>query len=186
MRPAVFLDRDGVMVENRPDHVKTFAEIRYLDGAISALERLAASSRAIVVVSNQGAVGRGMVTLETAWDVQREIVRYIERHGGRIDASYLCPHHPDDGCECRKPRPGMLIEAASELDLDLARSYLIGDAVTDLKCAEAAGMRGILVRTGRGAEQELLLDPAERAHWSIVADLNAAVDLVLNPTADRP
>jgi len=182
MRPAIFLDRDGVIVENRPDHVKSWSEVRFLDGAFRALAQLAASPLAVVVVSNQGAVGRGLMTLEQAWDIQNEIVRAIEARGGRIDASYLCPHHPDDGCECRKPAPGMLRQAAKELDLDLSHSWLVGDAVGDLQAADAAGCRGVLVRTGRGIDQEKRLPAELRGRWDVADNLAAAVRLILDET----
>jgi histidinol phosphatase-like enzyme len=127
-----------------------------------------------------------MMTLDTAWELQNRIVATIEEQGGRIDASYLCPHHPNEGCECRKPAPGMIHRAARELKLDLPRSWLVGDAVTDLMAASAAEMRAILVKTGRGVEQERFLaeysaanfaDQAER-NWPIVADLPSAVEYI--------
>jgi D-glycero-D-manno-heptose 1,7-bisphosphate phosphatase len=185
-RWSVFLDRDGVIIENRPDHVKTWAEVQFLEGAIEALQRLAGLSAAIVIVSNQGAVGREMMTLDEARELQNRIVAKIEEQGGRIDASYLCPHHPNDGCECRKPAAGMIRQAARELQLDLQRSWLVGDALSDLMAASAAEMQGILVRTGRGAEQERLLadnPPANFADrldsdWPVVADLPAAVEYI--------
>jgi D-glycero-D-manno-heptose 1,7-bisphosphate phosphatase len=178
MRAAIFLDRDGVIVENRPDHVKSWAEVRFLNGAFESLAQLAALPAAVVIVSNQGAVGRGLITLEQAWDVQNQMVRAIEVCGGRIDASYLCPHHPDDGCDCRKPAPGMLRQAAKELQLDLARSWLVGDAVSDLQTARAAGARGILVRTGRGADCEAKLSAEWRDDYTVVEDLSAAVRFI--------
>ncbi len=150
MRAAVFLDRDGVIIENRPDHVKSWSEVRFFDGSLAAMRRLAASRRAIVIVSNQAVVGRGLLDEEVAWQLQGQIVAAIVAGGGRIDASYLCPHHPQAGCACRKPAPGMLLQAARDLDLDLSRSWLIGDACSDLQAARAAGVRGILVRTGAG------------------------------------
>jgi D-glycero-D-manno-heptose 1,7-bisphosphate phosphatase len=179
MPAAVFLDRDGVIIENRPDHVKAWSDVQFLEGSLAAMKRLAASSRAIVIVSNQAVVGRGLLDEEVAWQLQRQIVAEIVASGGRIDASYLCPHHPQMGCACRKPAPGMLLQAARELDLDLSRSWLIGDALSDLEAARAAGVRGILVRTGRGAaQQHLLPEPAES--WPVVANLTAAVETILD------
>jgi len=178
-RTSVFLDRDGVIIENRPDHVKSWSEVRFLPGAFDALRRLAESPAAIVIISNQGAVGRGIITLDAAWDLQHRIVDEIERHGGRIDAGYICPHHPDDGCDCRKPSPGMIRQAARELNLELSRSWLVGDAVSDLMAAKAAEMRAVLVRTGRGADQQQLLSVDDAASQPVVADLNAAVELIL-------
>lgn len=178
MKAAVFLDRDGVIVENRPDHVKSWAEVRFLDGAFESLLQLAALPVAVVIVSNQGVVGRGLITLEQAWDIQNQIVREIEARGGCIDASYLCPHHPDDGCSCRKPSPGMLQQAAEELQLDLARSWFVGDAISDLQSAWAAGVRGILVRTGRGVEHEVRIPAEWRRDCTVVDDLSAAVRFI--------
>jgi D-glycero-D-manno-heptose 1,7-bisphosphate phosphatase len=183
LTPAVFLDRDGVIVENRPDHVKSWAEVRFLDKTFDAMARLTETPTAVVIVSNQAVVGRGIITLEQAWDVQDQIVRAIEARGGRIDASYLCPHHPDDGCLCRKPAPGMLRQAAEELGLDLKHSWLVGDAITDMQAGQAVGARCILVRTGRGAEQEAKLhaerkDAAVSIHCTVVDDLAAAVQLI--------
>ncbi|MEN6457557.1 MAG: HAD family hydrolase [Thermoguttaceae bacterium] len=177
-KQAVFLDRDGVIIENRPDHIKTWEEVRFLDGSFEALVALASLPVTIVVVSNQGVVGRGLLSLETAWELQRQIVEVVTSHGGRIDASYLCPHHPSDGCTCRKPAPGMLLQAARELNLDLKRSWLVGDAATDLEAAHAAGSRGILVRTGRGKDQELGPLATRGGDFPIVDDLAAAVRLI--------
>jgi D-glycero-D-manno-heptose 1,7-bisphosphate phosphatase len=178
MRAAVFLDRDGVIIENRPDHVKAWSEVRFLEGSLAALRRLAAAPLAIVIVSNQAVVGRGLLDEEVAWQLQRQLVAEIAAGGGRIDASYLCPHHPQAGCVCRKPAPGMLLQAARDLRLDLRRSWLVGDAVSDLQAAHAAGARGILVQTGRGAEQEKLL-LTSAGPWPVVTDLPAAVEEIL-------
>lgn len=180
MRAAVFLDRDGVIIENRPDYVKSWSEVRFLQGAPAAMKRLAASPWAIVVVSNQGVVGRGLLDEEVAWQLQRQIVAEIVAQGGRIDASYLCPHHPQAGCDCRKPAPGMLLRAAADLDLDLSRSWLIGDALSDLEAARAAGARAILVRTGRGAQQQSLVSESTGSFALVVADLAAAVERILS------
>jgi D-glycero-D-manno-heptose 1,7-bisphosphate phosphatase len=178
MRAAVFLDRDGVIIENRPDHVKTWSEVRFLEGSPAAIRRLAAAPLAVVIVSNQAVVGRGLLDEKMAWQLQRQLVAEIVAGGGRIDASYLCPHHPQAGCACRKPAPGMLLQAARDLRIDLRRSWLVGDAVSDLQAARAAGARGILVRTGRGAEQENLLSGPNE--WPVVADLAAAVETILS------
>jgi D-glycero-D-manno-heptose 1,7-bisphosphate phosphatase len=183
VRQAVFLDRDGVIVENRPDYIKSWAEVRFLEGSFAALRRLAASPMAVVIVSNQSAVGRELMSLETAWELQNRIVAAIEEQSGRIDASYLCPHHPEKGCDCRKPLPGMIHQAARELQLDLQRSWLVGDAVTDVQAAAAAEIGSLLVRTGRGVEQEQLLPKCladkKDGPRAIVADLPAAVDFIL-------
>ncbi len=177
--PVVFLDRDGVIIENRDDFVKSWDEVEFLPGAIEALRRLSQFSQAIVLVTNQSAVGRQLLTLDQAEELNRQLVQEIERRGGRIDACYMCPHHPQAGCDCRKPAPGLLLQAGAELHLDLGCSYLIGDASTDLQAARAAGVSGILVRTGRGAAQAALMRGEDETHWPVVADLGAAVTWIL-------
>ncbi|MGA2618507.1 MAG: HAD-IIIA family hydrolase [Thermoguttaceae bacterium] len=184
-RPAAFLDRDGVIIENRPDYVKCWEEVRFLPGALAALRRLAASHLAVVIVSNQASIGRGLLAAAAAWEIHRRLVAEIERHGGRIDASYFCPHRPESGCDCRKPAAGMLHQAAAELDLDVRHSWMVGDALSDLQAARAAGARAVLVRTGRGAQQEALLSTPGAADWSVVPDLPAAVDHILRALDPR-
>ncbi|MGD0896450.1 MAG: HAD family hydrolase [Thermoguttaceae bacterium] len=179
MRAAVFLDRDGVLIENRPDYVKDWSEVEFFQSTFEAMRRLADSPMAVVIVTNQASVGRGLMEQATAWALHRRIVAEIERRGGRIDASYICPHRPEDGCLCRKPAPGLIHQAQRDLGLDLAASWLVGDSWTDLEAAAAAGVRGILVRTGRGAEQIQLATPEMLALWPNVADLTDAVGRIL-------
>ena len=153
---AVFLDRDGVLIENVHTYVRSWDEVQVFDQAVEAVSRLSRLGVPVVVVTNQAGVGRGVLSLEHVTSLNDRILREIEsRGGGRFLASYLCPHHPDDGCDCRKPLPGMLLRAAREHGLDLSQAVMVGDGVTDLQAAEAAGVHGVLVRTGRGAAQEL-------------------------------
>lgn len=173
-RPAVFLDRDGVIIENRDRYVRAWEDVEFLPGALEAVRRLAETRYAIVVVTNQSAVGRGLVALERARDIEERVEAEIERSGGRIDAGYLCPHAPAAGCACRKPRPGMLLRAAADHGLDLTESWMVGDARTDLDAGRAVGARSLLVRTGRGADQ------AARFGLPSVPDLTAAVAAVLS------
>ena len=182
MKTAVFLARDGVIIENRPDYVKAWSEVQFLPGVFAAFQKLAQSAMPVIIISNQSTVGRGIITLRRAWEIQDKIVDEIYGHGGRIDASYLCPHHPDAGCLCRKPAPGMLQQAAQELGLDLQRCWLVGDAASDLEAARAAGARGILVRTGRGREQELGSLSEWKNRCAVVDDLSAAVRLIAEAT----
>jgi D-glycero-D-manno-heptose 1,7-bisphosphate phosphatase len=185
-RPAIFLDRDGVIIENRSDYVKSWEEVQFLPGAFEALRRLGRSPYTVVLVTNQSAVGRGIISLEQATCLNQAVIAEVAARGGRIDAAYLCPHHPDQGCRCRKPAPGMLFQAAEELDLSLADSYLIGDALSDMQAAQAAGSRGILVLTGRGREQLRLLKARGLPGCTVLADLGAAVDRILGGTIGCP
>ena len=176
---AIFLDRDGVLIENKPDYVKAWDEVEIFPHTFTAMRKLAQLGRPIIMVTNQSAVGRGIITAAWVDEVHRRLIAEIEAGGGRIDAVYFCPHHPQEACACRKPSPGMLRQAAQEWDLDLTASFLVGDAVSDIETVRAVGGRGILVRTGRGEEQAPLL--ADHAHWKIpvVVDLDAAADYLV-------
>jgi D-glycero-D-manno-heptose 1,7-bisphosphate phosphatase len=174
-RPAIFLDRDGVINENRASYVRSWADVALLPGALDALARLAGMPHAIVVITNQSAIGRGLVPEQTVREIHQRMQDAVASAGGRIDAFYCCPHHPDEGCACRKPNPGLLLQAAEELDLDLAASYLVGDAASDVEAAVRAGICPILVLTGRGQDQVPLLPEALRPACAIAPDLPAAV-----------
>ena len=178
-RPAVFLDRDGVLNQNRADYVRTWQQVEFLPGVFQAMQRLAASPFVIVVVTNQSAVGRGLMTAEGLAVINGGIVQQVQQAGGRIDAVYACPHRPDEGCPCRKPRPGMLLQAAQDLGIDLARSFLVGDAISDLEAATAAGCRPLMVLTGRGRKQAAGLATSGLGDAPVLADLGEAEDWVL-------
>ncbi len=178
-RPAIFLDRDGVIIENVDNYVRSWDDVRFLPGVFDALRGLSTSPYTVVLVTNQSAVGRGILTESVAVQINARVLAEIGARGGRIDATYMCVHSPLDNCTCRKPAPGMLLRAREEWALDLAASYMVGDAASDMAAADAAGVRGILVRTGRGAEQVALLGPRERAAFPIVDDLPAALNHIL-------
>jgi D-glycero-D-manno-heptose 1,7-bisphosphate phosphatase len=185
-RPAVFLDRDGVLNQNRADYVRTWAQVEFLPGVFEAMQRLAGSPFGVVVVTNQSAVGRGLMTVEGLAAINGGIVQQVQQAGGRIDAVYACPHRPDEGCPCRKPRPGMLLQAARDLDLDLSRSYLVGDAVGDMEAGLAVGCEPVMVRTGRGMKQAAGLAASGLGRVPVVADLGEAVDWILHQLRPDP
>jgi D-glycero-D-manno-heptose 1,7-bisphosphate phosphatase len=138
--PALFLDRDGVIIENRDEYVRTWDDVAIIPGAIEAIAALTAfNTYRIVIVTNQSPIGRGLITKAVAERINRQLVGAIESAGGRIAAVFVCPHTDADNCDCRKPRPGLLLQAAKELHLDLSNSLMIGDALTDIKAARAAG-----------------------------------------------
>jgi D-glycero-D-manno-heptose 1,7-bisphosphate phosphatase len=185
-RPAVFLDRDGVLNQNRADYVRTWGQVEFLPGVFAAMQRLAGSPFAVVVVTNQSAVGRGLMMVEGLAAINQGIVQQVERAGGRIDAVYACPHTPEDGCDCRKPRPGMLLQAVQDLAIDLARSFLVGDAISDVDAALAAGCRPVMVRTGRGRKQAVALASSGLGDVPVMADLGEAVDWILTQLRPDP
>lgn len=150
---AIFLDRDGVINENRPDHVKCWDEFEFLPGALDSIRQLSTLGLPIFVVTNQAIIARKVVTQATLDDIHSRMLDAIHQTGGRVEKVYHCPHDKDDNCDCRKPRPGMLKQAALEFGIDLTRSFIVGDAWTDVEAGLAVGARSILVMTGRGRSQ---------------------------------
>ncbi|HNT22725.1 MAG TPA: HAD family hydrolase [Anaerolineales bacterium] len=176
MFPALFLDRDGVIIENCTNYVRTWQDVSVLPGALEALASLSTSPYKIIIITNQSAIGRGILPIETAHEINRRLVQIIGEAGGRVDGVYLCPHAPQDHCPCRKPQPGLLLQAAQELSLDIPRSTLVGDAWSDLQAGRAAGVpQRILLRTGRGHDQLLLPPPPGLDDFQVCDDLHAAV-----------
>jgi D-glycero-D-manno-heptose 1,7-bisphosphate phosphatase len=175
---VVFLDRDGVINENRPDHVKSWTEFQFLPGAPEAIARLTRSRVQVFVITNQAIINRQLVPVSVLEDVHHRMLRAIEAHGGRIADIAYCPHRPDERCECRKPQPGLILNLAAKHRLDLREAVVIGDGLTDIEAGDAARCRTILVMTGRGREQLRLTGDAEQK-FTVATDLPAAVDLVL-------
>lgn len=150
---TIFLDRDGVINENRADYVKGWHEFRFLPGALEGLRLLTERRYRICIVTNQAAVNRGLLAQADLEELHRRMVAVAEAHGARIADIRYCPHRDDEACACRKPRPGMLLGLAAERQVDLSQTYFVGDALTDMAAGHAAGCRTILVLTGRGSEQ---------------------------------
>jgi D-glycero-D-manno-heptose 1,7-bisphosphate phosphatase len=151
MRPAVFLDRDGTLMEE-VDYCRDPEKVGILPGVSEGLARLKSAGYALVIVTNQSGLGRGRITPA---EYEAVHARLIELLGvGLIDATYFCPDHPDRASDRRKPGAGMVLEAARDLGLDLSRSWLIGDKRSDVACALKAGVRPVLVQTGYGAGED--------------------------------
>lgn len=145
-RPAIFLDRDGVINERIVDgYVTNWHEFRLLDGADRMIRDLARLRLPILVVSNQSGVAKGLISRRVLRQITQRFVAALGRHGGRIDGVYYCPHRPDEGCRCRKPQPGLLLAAAHDWRINLAASIVIGDTTSDVQAARAAGCRSILL-----------------------------------------
>ncbi len=179
MRRAVFLDRDGVINENRPDHVKREDEFVFLSGALDALRMLSGTGMLIVVISNQSAINRGLVSWGAVSAVTDRFKDRVQAAGGRIDSVFYCPHRPDEGCDCRKPEPGLLRRAATELGIELRESYLVGDALSDVQAALAVGVQPLMVLTGRGRDQVSLLRTSGLGPVLVFDDLSEAAQWIL-------
>lgn len=167
---TVFVDRDGVLVRDRPDYVKGWAEVEIIPGAFEALARLRSAGAQVLVATNQSAVGRGIIGRDAVDEIHGRLADIAEHHGARIDAFLVCPHRPEDGCFCRKPKPGLLLEAQLERGVDLESAFMVGDQVSDGLAAVAAGCTPILLG-------DRPVDAT--APWRVVPSLSDAVDLIL-------
>jgi len=176
---ALFLDRDGVINVNRSDHVKSWDQFAFVAGALSALRRLRAAGVPIVIVTNQAVIGRRMVEQEVVEDIHRRLRRAVEWAGGQVLDILYCPHAPEENCNCRKPQPGLLIEAAGRHGFDLSRCGLVGDAVTDILAGQAVGCTTVMVRTGRGKDQFQVAASMTLSDFHVSTDLSDAVDWLL-------
>jgi D-glycero-D-manno-heptose 1,7-bisphosphate phosphatase len=177
-RRAVFLDRDGVINYNRADYVKSPAELVMLPGSAAAVARLHAAGWPVFLISNQAGVGRGVMSASDLEAVTRKLERALADAGAVLSGIYYCAHHPEAGCDCRKPAPGLLLRAAREHNLDLARSFFIGDDPRDLRAGHAAGVPTVLVLSGISGEAQVVAVEPPPAY--VAADLAAAVDWVLS------
>ena len=188
---AVLLDRDGTLTVEG-EWLTRRQDLVLVPGAAAALARLSARGWKLVLVTNQSAIARGLITPAQLDEIHAELAEQLAAQGARLDAIYSCPHHPTAGlgtyrveCECRKPKPGLVLQAARELGLDLARCWMVGDAARDLEAGWAAGVPGILVATGKGASEIGMLRARGKEPQAFVPDLPAAAEWILaQPTSD--
>lgn len=185
MFAGIFLDRDGTVNEER-EYIASPDELCLVPGSAEAIRLANASGYKVVVITNQSAIARGLITEETLKDIHDRLVELLATSGARIDGIYYCPHHPDIGvppyrsrCECRKPLPGMLTRAATDLDIDLTRSFMIGDRIIDVQTGNSAGAYSILVRSGYGSEDEPRLKQSDARADFVADDLAAAMQHIL-------
>lgn len=171
------LDRDGVINADSPDYIKSPDEWRPLPGSIDAIVRASQEGFLVAVASNQSGVGRGLFDLDMLAAINDTMIEAVENAGGRIDLIVFCPHAPDAGCECRKPKAGLLRRIESELGVSLAGQWLIGDSMRDLDAARIVQAQPVLVRTGNGCKTETALHGADDV--LVFDNLAAAVDALL-------
>ena len=146
----VILDRDGTINHDSDDYIKSPEEWRPIEGSLEAIARLTQADYRVVVATNQSGLARGLFDTRTLFAIHDLLQRAAGQVGGRIDAFFFCPHAPEAACECRKPQPGMLLEAARRFNVALEEVTMVGDARRDLEAAAAAGARPVLVLTGKG------------------------------------
>jgi D-glycero-D-manno-heptose 1,7-bisphosphate phosphatase len=177
VKAAVFLDRDGTIIED-PGYLADADGVRLLPGAAEAIASLNRAGRPAVVVTNQSGIARGLLTREQYLATERRLDTLLQERGARLDAHYYCPHYPDltGPCTCRKPGIQLFVRASEDLGLDLQASWWVGDRVRDVLPAESVGGRGLLVLTGDGMKEAAT---PEAHRFRIVPDLSAAVELIL-------
>jgi D-glycero-D-manno-heptose 1,7-bisphosphate phosphatase len=174
----VLLDRDGVVNHDSPDFIKSAGEFVPIEGSIDAIARLKRAGLLVALCTNQSGIARGRLSLDALEEIHRTLAALLAEHGAALDALYYCPHGPDDGCACRKPKPGMLLAAMRDLRQPPQETVFIGDSARDLEAAAAAGCLPVLVRTGTGARL-LARDGARARAARVFADLAHAADWLL-------
>lgn len=176
---AVFLDRDGVINGDSPDYIKTVAEFVLYPKTAEAIAMFFANGYLPVIITNQSGVHRGFLTEKTLSAIHRHLTEAVQDAGGRITGIYFCPHLPEEGCLCRKPRPKMVLDAQQAHDIDLSASIMIGDSAKDIECGIRAGVgKTILVKTGNGEKAQQELTAKGIRPDFVVQDLYAAALLV--------
>lgn len=189
-RRAVFLDRDGT-INVEVQYLSDVAEFQFIPGVPWALKRLKEAGFLLVVVTNQSGIGRGYYDEAALDSIHRHMHADLASFGAAIDACYFCPHHPEHAvgeylkeCGCRKPLPGMLQQAAADLDIDLAASFMIGDKIADVEAGINAGCTSLMVLTGYGASHAALLPEGVSAYPDLLAAAEAI--LALDQRLEKP
>lgn len=184
----IILDRDGVINHDRDDYVKSADECVPIEGSIEAIVRLNKAGFTVVVATNQAGLAKGKFELDDLEAMHEKITGLVEEQGGELGGIFYCPHHPDDNCKCRKPKPGMLDAIEAEFNTSVESSYFVGDSLRDLQAGLLKGCKPILVKTGKGektlaqlADVQLQTDsPTVYAEQvQVFANLAAAADFIL-------
>lgn len=172
LKKVVFLDRDGTINEDSADYIKSWSEFKFLPRSVDALRDLSAAGYTIIVITNQSAIPRKLISPQELDNIHSKMKAAVESCGGNISDIFFCPHLPEDGCDCRKPAPGMIYRAKKTHNIDLAAAVMIGDSARDIECAQNAGCgRSILVKTGNSQEAEQILAEKDLCPDYVALDL---------------
>ena len=178
MHKAIFIDRDGVINKDLGKYVTKPDEFEFIPGSVEALKKLHDSDFKVLIITNQGGIGKGTYTEKDVKDIHQKMHNLLGENGIELDGVYFCPHHPDGDCDCRKPRLGMIMKAIKEHDIDPKRSFFIGDKTTDVKAGKDIGCKTFLVQTGyAGKDNRCDVEPD-----FVVSDLLEAVNMILKIT----
>jgi D-glycero-D-manno-heptose 1,7-bisphosphate phosphatase len=175
----IILDRDGVINEDSDDYIKSPDEWIPIAGSLDAIARLNHAGYSVAIASNQSGIARGYFSLETLAAMNVKMNDMLSPLGGKIDAMFFCPHGPKDGCDCRKPRPGMLTEIGNRFQTSLADVLFIGDNINDIKAAQAAGAKPVLVMTGKGKQTAGMIAEEKIKNIPVYADLAGVANFIL-------
>lgn len=145
MDKVIFMDRDGVISRDSPDHIKSWDEFHFLPNSKEGIKLLNDYGFNIILITNQSVIARKMVTKQGLEYIHKKMKREIEESGGKIIKIYYCPHHPKDGCKCRKPKPGLLLQAIKDNNIDPSKSYMIGDRIMDVEAGKKVGCKTIII-----------------------------------------
>jgi D-glycero-D-manno-heptose 1,7-bisphosphate phosphatase len=176
---AVFIDRDGTVSEEI-GYMYHAGLYKPFPWAGPAIRKINESGMKAVLITNQSGIGRGYFDERTVEEVHAKLMAELARHSAALDAIYICPHHPEAGCDCRKPHPGMLLRAEKEMQIDLGRSYVIGDKYVDIETAHRVGATSVLVLTGYGREERQRYKTNPQQPHFVVENLMDAVDKILS------
>jgi D-glycero-D-manno-heptose 1,7-bisphosphate phosphatase len=171
---AVILDRDGVINQDSPDFIKTADEWLPITGSLEAIAKLKSHGFLVFVASNQSGIGRGLVSPENSEAIFQKMQGELAKLGATLDGVVFCPHLPDAGCDCRKPKAGLFFQIRDQYKIDLSECYAVGDSLRDLEAAITAGAKPILVKTGNGIKTERVL-LEKNLHLPVYDDLAAFV-----------
>lgn len=178
---AVFLDRDGVINFDSPNYIKNWNEFRFIPGSLEAIAQLTRHRFPVIVVTNQSAIHRGLTSSAEVLDIHRRLREAVTSHGGRIQDIFYCPHTPDERCDCRKPEPGMIFSAQKKYNIDVDRSWMVGDSARDIECGVNAGCgHTILVQTGDFDTATILFEQKKVRPEYTAKDLAEAANIIVN------
>ncbi len=181
-KQLVILDRDGVINRDSDEFIKSPDEWEPLKGSLEAMARLSQAGYEVVVLTNQSGVGRKLLSADQLGQIHGRMIEHLRQLGGQVQTILFCPHHPDDGCECRKPKPGMYIELGNRLGINFNGVFSVGDSIRDLQAAKIAGATPVLVKTGNGRKSLRAIEKQpelELSNTQVFDHLSGFVDALL-------
>jgi len=180
MDKFIFLDRDGVINKDSPEYVKNWFEFEFLPGSLDAISLLTENNYQVVVITNQSIINRKLASLDDLEFLHFMMKKAVREGGGKIKDIFFCPHRPEDNCSCRKPEPGLILEAQKKYEIDVTKSVMVGDSAKDIECAKRAGCRyAILVKTGKYEQTISILEEKNIFPDHIARDLYEAAGWII-------